>query len=99
MKNSLCSWSPISTAVNLEKLAQRLDEATRFLDESRAFAKVGKLPRVFDLVRRILMQPEGCAVIEARAEQLEIAGVFEGTDWAEPATLLPSLTTRSEERR
>jgi len=95
MKNSLCSWSPISTAVNLEKLAQRLDEATRFLDESRAFAKVGKLPRVFDLVRRILMQPEGCAVIEARAEQLEIAGVFEGTDWAEPATLLPSLTTHS----
>ncbi len=82
-------------AVNLDKLAQRLDDAVLALEESRSFAKVGKLPLVFDLVRRILLQPEGCAIIEARAERLEKAGVFEGTDWAEPAILLPSLTTHS----
>ncbi|WP_144820509.1 hypothetical protein [Marinobacter piscensis] len=82
-------------AVNLDKLAQRLDDAVLALEESRPFARVGKLPRVFDLARRILMQPEGCAVIEEQAERLEKAGVFEGTDWAEPAILLPSLTTQS----
>ncbi|SOB77844.1 hypothetical protein SAMN04488490_3677 [Marinobacter sp. LV10R510-11A] len=81
------------SAVSLDKLAQRLDDSVLALEESRSFAKIGKLPRVFDLVRRILMRPEGCAVIEARTERLEKAGVFEGTDWAEPAMLLPSLTT------
>ncbi|MEH6560795.1 MAG: hypothetical protein V7713_05155, partial [Marinobacter sp.] len=82
-------------AVNLDKLAQRLDSSIQVLEESRSFAKLGKLPGVFDLVRRILQQPQGCAVVEAQAERLEKAGVFEGTDWAEPATLLPSLTTHS----
>jgi len=82
-------------AVNLDKLAQRLDDSIQVLEESRSFAKLDKLPRVFDLVRRILLQAEGCAVIEARVERLENAGVFAGTDWAEPAILLPALTTYS----
>lgn len=82
-------------AVNLDKLAQRLDDSIQVLEESRSFAKLDKLPRVFDLVRRILLQAEGCAVIEARVERLESAGVFAGTDWAEPAILLPALTTYS----
>ena len=65
------------------------------LDESRDFAKLGKLPRLFDIVRRVLLQPEGCLAIEQRAERLEKAGVFLGTDWADPSILLPSLTTFS----
>jgi len=82
-------------AVNLDKLAQRLDDSIQVLEESRSFAKLDKLPRAFDLVRRILLQAEGCAVIEARVERLENAGVFAGTDWAEPAILLAALTTYS----
>jgi len=46
-------------------------------------------------VRRVLLQPEGCLAIEQRAERLEKAGVFLGTDWADPSILLPSLTTFS----
>jgi hypothetical protein len=79
--------------VDFEKLVQRLDDAIAALDESRSFAKAGKLPRVFDTVRRVLLQPGGCQAIQDRAEQLERAGVFLGTDWAEPSILLPQLTT------
>lgn len=80
-------------AVNFDKLVQRLDDAIQALAESRTFAKAGKLPRVFDIARRVLQQPDGCAAIQARAEQLETAGVFLGTDWADPSILLPFLTT------
>jgi len=81
--------------VNFDKLVQRLDDAIAALDESRAFAKPGKLPRLFDTVRRVLLQPGGCLAVQERAEWLEKAGVFLGTDWAEPSILLPSLTTFS----
>ena len=81
--------------VNFDKLVQRLDDAIAALDESRDFAKLGKLPRLFDIVRRVLLQPEGCLAIEQRAERLEKAGVFLGTDWADPSILLPSLTAFS----
>ncbi|WP_417530142.1 hypothetical protein [Marinobacter lipolyticus] len=82
-------------AVNFEKLVQRLDDAIEALEDSRPFAKPAKLPRLFDIVRRVLLQPEGCAAVAARAERLENAGVFLGTDWAEPSILLPYLTTSS----
>ncbi|MFP3977233.1 hypothetical protein [Marinobacter sp. KMM 10035] len=81
--------------MDLHDLAHKLDDAVRAMDESEGLAKFGELPLVFDLVRQILVQPEGCAFVEARAERLEKAGVFTGSDWAEPATLLPSLTTHS----
>ncbi|MEX2476419.1 hypothetical protein [Marinobacter sp.] len=79
--------------VNFDKLVQRLDDAIGALADSRSFAKVGKLPRLFDIARRVLLQPEGYAAMQARAESLENAGVFLGTDWAEPSILLPYLTT------
>jgi len=82
-------------AVDLGKLVQKLDESIAALEQSRPFAKAGKLPRLLDLARRVLLQPGGCAVIEARARRLESVGVFEGTDWANPAVLLPSLTAFS----
>jgi len=82
-------------AVNFDKLVSKLDEAILALEESRSFAKFGKLPKLFDIARRVLLQPEGFAAIEARADRLEQAGVFEGTDWADPGILLPSLTTAS----
>ncbi|MBW4934485.1 hypothetical protein [Marinobacter sp. F4206] len=82
-------------AVNFDKLVQRLDESIQALEESRPFAKAGKLPRVFDIARRVLQQPEGCRAIEERAERLELAGVYIGTDWADPGILLPALTTHA----
>ncbi|WP_342631188.1 hypothetical protein [Marinobacter alkaliphilus] len=82
-------------AVNIDRLVQKLDESIVALEESRPFAKAGKLPKLFDLARRVLLQPGGCEVIEARSRKLEQAGVFADTDWADPSILLPSLTTYS----
>ncbi|QFS88435.1 MULTISPECIES: hypothetical protein [unclassified Marinobacter] len=84
-----------ASAVNIDRLVQKLDESIVALEESRPFAKAGKLPKLFDLARRVLLQPGGCEVIEARSRPLEEAGVFVGTDWADPSILLPSLTTYS----
>ncbi|PPK53619.1 hypothetical protein [Marinobacter persicus] len=80
---------------NLDKLLDRLDDAIQALEESRSFAKAGKLPKLFSIARRVLLQPGGFEAVEARAERLERAGVFEGTDWADPAILLPALSTSS----
>ncbi len=81
--------------VSLDTLVQRLDDAITALAESRSFTKPAKLPRVFDTVRRVLLQPGGCQAIQDRSERLEKAGVFLGTDWADPSILLPNLTTYS----
>jgi hypothetical protein len=77
----------------LSLLLTKLDAAVEALAQSREFAKPAKVGSVFDLARRVLMQEGGCAGLEARAERLEQAGVFNGSDWASPHILIPSLTT------
>ncbi|MAC34231.1 MAG: hypothetical protein CME38_11605 [Haliea sp.] len=79
----------------LPGLLDNLDEATRLLADARDFAKPGKLPRVLDTARRVLMQPGGCAALESRAEGLERAGIFLGSDWATPSILVPGLTAQA----
>lgn len=79
----------------LEGLLAKLDEAIRLLAEARDFAKPGKVRRVYDTARRVMLQEGGCAALEARAQALEESGVFIGSDWATPQLLIPSLTTHS----
>ena len=79
----------------LSGLTDKLDDAITLLARSPDFAKPGKLPRVFDTVRRVLLQEGGSAAIEQRARRLEEAGVFAGSDWAAPQYLVPSLTTQA----
>ncbi len=89
---------PESTDRQDDKLAglvAKLDEAIALLANARDFAKPGKLPRVIDTARRVLLQEGGGAALEARAAALEDAGVFVGSDWATPQYLVPTLTTQS----
>ncbi|MDX1633267.1 MAG: hypothetical protein R3280_01390 [Marinobacter sp.] len=79
----------------LDNLTARLDEAIQAMAETREFAKATKLRRVFEAAKRLMMQEGGCAVVEARAPQLDQAGIFLGSDWAQPEILLPSLSTFS----
>ncbi len=79
----------------LARLASQLDDAIQQLADSRDFAKITKLQRLLDIARRVLLQEGGCALLEARARRLEESGVFEGSDWAQPQFLIPSLTTYS----
>ncbi|MFW5815244.1 MAG: hypothetical protein ACOCVP_00170, partial [Wenzhouxiangella sp.] len=65
------------------------------LGEALAFAKPARLQRVLDAARRVLLSEGGCRAIEERAQAIEQAGVFAGSDWACPQTLVPSLTQHS----
>ncbi|XKE44150.1 hypothetical protein LG302_12245 [Halomonas organivorans] len=76
-------------------LLAKLDDATALLAQAPDFAKPAKLPRVLDTARRVMLQEGGCEAVEARAETLEAAGIFEGSDWATPQFLVPSLTTHA----
>ncbi len=79
----------------LDAALAKLDEAVEILANARDFAKPGKLRRVFDGARKVMLQPGGCAAIEARAQTIEAAGIFDGSDWAQPQILIPPLTVHS----
>ncbi|MDP5292140.1 hypothetical protein Q9290_07540 [Oceanimonas sp. CHS3-5] len=87
--------APRSDNATLTKRLASLDDAVQSMIETRDYAKHLKLRRVLDAARRVLLLPGGCAAIEARAQTLEAAGVFLGTDWASPHILLPALTAYS----
>lgn len=77
----------------LALLLSRFDDAVQALDKAPEFSKIGKLDRVFDTARRILLHEGGCVGLAARAQAAESAGVFMGSDWDSPQTLLPALTS------
>ncbi|MDR9439327.1 MAG: hypothetical protein RI841_07500 [Halomonas sp.] len=87
--------TPPPASDKLAGLLKKLDEAIALLAESREFAKPGKLPRVLDTARRVMLQEGGCEAIEHRTRFLEEAGVFLGSDWETPHFLVPSLTTHA----
>jgi hypothetical protein len=76
----------------LRKRVAALDDATRAMAETRDFGKHLKLRRVLDSLRRVMLQPGGCAAVQPRAAALEEAGLFMGTDWASPEILVPALS-------
>lgn len=79
----------------LEKRLVKLTDATRSLAEAGEVGKPGRLRRVLDGLRLALLQPGGCAAIQQRTAELEAAGLFLGTDWDAPDTLLPALSIGS----
>lgn len=79
----------------LASLLPRLDEAVAALHAAPDFSKPARLRRVLDAARRVLLEEGGCAAIEARAEAIEAAGVFLGSDWDAPETLIPSLSAHA----
>ncbi|OZM72114.1 hypothetical protein CFN78_16355 [Amycolatopsis antarctica] len=78
-------------ATTLDKRVVSLDDATRAMAETRDFGKHAKLRRVLEALRRVLLQPGGAAAVQARAQALEEAGLFQETDWASPEILIPAL--------
>ncbi|MGD6756034.1 hypothetical protein [Streptomyces sp. BH105] len=78
-------------ATTLDKRVTSLDEAIQAMAETRDFGKHTKLRRLLEALRRVLKQPGGAAAIQARAQAIEDAGLFQGTDWASPEILIPAL--------
>ncbi|WP_372748219.1 hypothetical protein [Litorivivens sp.] len=83
---------PDNSNDKLALLLTRLEAAVTALAQAPAFAKPGKLPRVLDTARRVICVEGGCAALQARSQDIESAGLFHGSDWAEPQILLPALT-------
>ena len=79
----------------LDRRLAMLDDATQLLADTSDFGKHLKLSRVLAALRRVLLLPGGCAAVRARSAQLESAGLFRGTEWAQPQILIPSLSTGS----
>lgn len=67
------------------------------LAQSRDFAKPSLTPRVLEQARKLLMQPDGASRLYRHAAALEDAGIFAGTDWVEPHSLLPGLVSNTLE--
>jgi hypothetical protein len=81
--------APIDKAL-VSRLAQ-LDHAVDALAAAPEFSKSTKVRRVLDSVHRVLLQPGGCGAVRERAAVLENAGLFAGTDWAQPDILVPAF--------
>lgn len=84
-----------NVSLDHELLTRRLQDAIEMLKDTPDFAKAGKLGRVFDAIRKILLQDDGCRRLQTHAMALEKAGLFVGTDWESPQTLVPALTVHS----
>jgi hypothetical protein len=72
-----------------------LVEATKALGESGDVGKSPRLRRVLDGLRLVLIQDGGARAVQSMARELETAGLFEGTDWAAPSSLVAALSTGS----
>lgn len=72
-------------------IVNRFDYMLSQLDAAAPFAKVSYRGRVLDTARRLLSREGGVAYLDERAGQLDRAGLFTGTDWSNPASLLPGL--------
>ncbi len=80
---------------SLASLLADLEEAIRLLATARDSSKLAWLPKVLDTARQVMLQPGGCAAVASRAQAIDEAGVFAGSDWATPQILIPALTPHS----
>ena len=88
--------SSITTSeASADPLLGRLDDAIAVLDAALPFAKPARLQRLLDAAKRVLLSDGGCRAIEERAEGIEQAGLFAGSDWANPQSLVPTISRHS----
>lgn len=86
---------PLSSGCAVE---QSLKRSLERLEKSRSFAKPTVVPQVLDLARRLLLQPDGIERLYQLAPRLDEAGIFTGSDWAEPQVLLAGLVGKTLEQ-
>ena len=79
----------------LRQLGEKLDNATSRLGETRNFAKWTGAARLLDAARRLLATPDGVAVVYERVQELEQAGIFWGSDYAQPEILQAPISAKT----
>jgi hypothetical protein len=75
----------------VQHLEEKLDYAIENLSQARPFNKGRYQQMVLDVAGRLLSEPQGIPVLYEQVSRIDEAGIFHGTDWAYPGTLLPSL--------
>ncbi|WFE74661.1 hypothetical protein [Roseinatronobacter sp. S2] len=92
--------SPLDETI--KPILRSFDHVLSQLASASSAGKATYQGRMLDTVKRLLKHPGGLAALEARVEALEQAGIFAGTDWAVPSSLVPGMvgnTLKSTELR
>lgn len=77
------------------ELVRQLDTAIEQLADANAVAGVSPVFGVIDAARPLMFDDRGLDALYARVPTIEAAGVFGGSDWDHPQTLVPSLALRT----
>ncbi|MBN7798599.1 hypothetical protein [Parahaliea mediterranea] len=85
-------------AAPVDSLERSIESAVQRLERARPFAKPGMAPSVLELARRLLLAPDGIARLYRLAPRLDAAGIFHGSDWQHPETLLAGLVANTFEQ-
>jgi len=78
-------------------LQEKLERALVRLENARDFAKASHVGPVLSLAQRALAQPGGIVFLHSLAPRLDRSGLFAGTDWDDPSTLVPGLVRNTIE--
>ncbi len=77
------------------ELVKPLDAAIHRLAERNAIEGVSPVFEVIDAAKPLMFSPEGLEALYERVAAIESAGLFGGSDWDSPQTLVPSLAART----
>ena len=86
----------------LTPIMRSFDHVLSQLSSASSAGKATYQGRMLDTVKRLLKHPEGISALEPRVTELDHAGLFDGTDWASPSSLVPGMvgnTLRSADPR
>jgi hypothetical protein len=89
---------PAAAEEQTRLLQEKLESATGRLEQASPFAKHNFQTPVLELAGRMLTLPGGLQQLYALAPRLDNAGLFHGTDWAEPGALQPRLVNNTFEQ-
>lgn len=76
---------------SIQPMLRSFDHVLQQLAGASAAGKITYQGRMLDAAKRVLKHPEGLAAVEARVADLDHAGIFHGTDWAMPSSLVPGM--------
>jgi len=84
-----------AASANLGEYTSMLDAAIERLAAANAVAGITPVFEVIDAARPLMFSDAGLDALYARVAALEAAGLFGGSDWDNPQTLVPPLAAHS----
>lgn len=83
---------------SLSSLVEKLEHAATQLEQARSFNKARYQMQVLEISQRLIAHPGGIESLYRYAPRLDSAGIFAGTDWAQPQELLAGLVRNTLEQ-